>query len=195
MNYDYWEVNGVRNGWGGGGHITLEQCVEDCHNTPECVGVNHSANAGRCGLRVTDGAQVTIGAYECPWDAGTATGPATTAMMQGDWSCYVNPDFGKSSGVANWQKLDGMCNDAHGNQYDHWEVNGVSAGWGNGGRIDLEQCAQDCLKTPHCVGINQSPSRGQCLLRMEDGEVVSLPHYESPQSGYLGVGPVAGSSP
>merc|ERR1711881_777141 len=88
-----------------------------------------------------------------------------------------------------------MCTDANNAHYDHWETFGVSAGWGKGGVMSLEQCGSDCMNTPHCVGVNYSKGSGRCALRMEDGFKVTLPDYETPQDGYKGVGAVAGAAP
>jgi hypothetical protein len=76
--YDYFEVDGIRNGWGGGGHISLDQCAADCLATPQCVGINASASSGRCGLRVEDGAVVIRPRYEGPWLVGTGVGPVAS---------------------------------------------------------------------------------------------------------------------
>jgi len=83
-------------------------------------------------------------------------------------------------------------------QYDGWEYLSVSAGWGEGGKISVNQCVQDCMATPSCVGITYSTSAGRCGLRTDDGTQVNLPDYETYSTatdGYIGVGPVGSGAP
>jgi hypothetical protein len=128
-----------------------------------------------------------------PWKA---TGDNSLFTVDGDDAFVpVSGDNNRTIQIAAWTEHTGMCTDAQQNQYDHWETFGVSHGWGNGGYMSLEQCGSDCLDTPHCVGVNYGAGSGRCALRMEDGFEVTLADYESPQSGYAGVGPVAGAAP
>lgn len=193
--YDYFETNGIRHGWGGGGRISQEQCQRDCAATPQCVGIQYSNGAGRCGLRVEDGAVVTLPEYETPWNGARGVGPPAGGLVHGDWTCGVNPRIEAEYDPSTWRSLTGMCTDSNNQQYDYFETNGIRHGWGGGGHITLEQCAKDCLLTEGCVGIQHSRGAGRCGLRVEDGVVVTRPEYETPWNGARGVGPVAGSFP
>jgi hypothetical protein len=128
-----------------------------------------------------------------PWKA---TSDNSLFTVDGD-AVFVpdSSDNGSTIKIAPWTEHKGMCTDANKNQYDHWETYGVSNGWGNGGYMSLDQCGSDCMHTDHCVGVNYSQGAGRCALRMEDGYEVTLAGYESPQSGYAGVGAVAGAAP
>jgi hypothetical protein len=121
-NYDDWEEFGVTNGWGNGGKdISREECYDDC-TASNCVGINYSDSAGRCVLRVEDNAQVTLPDYEPTQVGYTGVGAVADAMVQGDWMCYINPDFVASASAGTsgdsgatgdeWDSLDGMCIDA-----------------------------------------------------------------------------------
>lgn len=128
-----------------------------------------------------------------PWKATADSSLFTT----GGEAIFVPEasDNGQTIKIAPWTEHTGMCTDANNDHYDHWETFGVSAGWGKGGVMSLEQCGSDCMNTPHCVGVNYSKGSGRCALRMEDGFKVTLPDYETPQDGYKGVGAVAGAAP
>jgi len=92
--YDDWEEFGVTNGWGNGGKdISIEECYQDCDATDHCVGINYSNGAGRCVLRVEDGAEVYLPDYEPTQVGYTGVGAVASAAPQGDWQCYINPDF------------------------------------------------------------------------------------------------------
>jgi hypothetical protein len=95
--YDEFSTFNVTNGWGNGGKgVSVTQCKADCSATPECVGITFSAGADRCGLRVTDGAVVTLPDYETystATDGYLGMGPVASGAPQGDWMCAINPDF------------------------------------------------------------------------------------------------------
>jgi hypothetical protein len=165
----------------GAAYDSIAQCQADCAATEGCVAINLSEtnNGGECILRMSDGYKVNLPEYYQFWQYA-GVGPVDHAQRHGDYKCMLNPAYDFSANV-----LEGMCKDSNNNQYDDFRKQGAAYD-------SIGQCQMDCAITPGCVAANISETNngGECILRISDGESVSLAGYYQFWN-YAGKGAVA----
>lgn len=121
---------------------------------------------------IAAGAELNMYTYVThPWSA-TGSGNITV-----DGDAVFIPEAGDDKRTIvisrEWTALDGMCKDSMDRQYDDFRKPG-------GAYESREQCQADCAQTAGCMAYNLSPTEngtGQCILRMTEGETVTLSGY------------------